>query len=164
MLSELFQLDEPTEEDEGESLRAGGSEDSYSDEDREEEEEDLTEESDENISYSPQDDSKAVAVIRSVVELSVPEKYKSTHQIRVSAHLTFHQYCSKKSIFKMIQDIFPLIFTVKLCFSCFPRQRGAMQARSGLCIKGKCRKSHVKRVYTNEVPTIVLKPLEMLTF
>lgn len=84
MLSELFQLDEPTEEDEGESLRAGGSEDSYSDEDREEEEEDLTEESDENISYSPQDDSKAVAVIRSVVELSVPEKYKSTHQIRSS--------------------------------------------------------------------------------
>lgn len=87
MLSELFQLDDPTEEDEGESLRAGGSEDSYSDEDREEEEDedDLMEESDENSSYtssSPQHDSKAVAVIRSVVELSVPEKYKSTHQIR----------------------------------------------------------------------------------
>ncbi|XP_072292646.1 erythroid differentiation-related factor 1 isoform X2 [Eucyclogobius newberryi] len=82
MLSELFQLDKPTEEDEGESLRAGGSEDSYSDEEREEEEE-LTEESDENSSYSrAQRDSKAVAVIRSVVELSVPEKYKSTHQIR----------------------------------------------------------------------------------
>ncbi|KAK5854164.1 hypothetical protein PBY51_015258 [Eleginops maclovinus] len=87
MLSELFQLDEPPEEDGEESLRAGGSEDSYSDEDREEEEE-LTEDSDENVSYSsccsPQDDSKAVAVIRSVVELSVPEKYKSTHQIRPS--------------------------------------------------------------------------------
>uniref|UniRef100_A0A671U9P0 Erythroid differentiation regulatory factor 1 n=1 Tax=Sparus aurata TaxID=8175 RepID=A0A671U9P0_SPAAU len=39
--------------------------------------------SDEN-SYSSQDDSKAVAVIRSVGELSVPEKYKSTHQIRPS--------------------------------------------------------------------------------
>ncbi len=95
MLSELFQLDEPPPEDGGESLRAGGSEDSYSDEDREEEEEEeeeeveLTEDSDENGSYSsgssPQDDSKAVAVIRSVGELSVPEKYKSTHQIRVSA-------------------------------------------------------------------------------
>ena len=89
MLSELFQLDEPPE-DGGESLRAGGSEDSYSDEDREEDEEaELTEDSDENGSYSncsnPQDDSKAVAVIRSVGELSVPEKYKSTHQIRVSA-------------------------------------------------------------------------------
>uniref|UniRef100_A0A1A8HWY9 Chromosome 10 open reading frame 137 n=1 Tax=Nothobranchius kuhntae TaxID=321403 RepID=A0A1A8HWY9_NOTKU len=90
MLSELFRLDEPPDED-GESLRAGGLEDSYSDEDREEEEgeeDDLTEDSDENGSYSncsrPQDDSKAVAVIRSVVELSVPEKYKSTHQIRPS--------------------------------------------------------------------------------
>ncbi|XP_041803305.1 erythroid differentiation-related factor 1 isoform X1 [Chelmon rostratus] len=89
MLSELFQLDEPPQEDGGESLRAGGSEDSYSDEDREEEEEEeeeaeLTEDSDENSSYSSQDDSKAVAVIRSVGELSVPEKYKSTHQIRPS--------------------------------------------------------------------------------
>lgn len=94
MLSELFQLDEPPEEDEGESLRDGGSEDSYSDEDREVEEgeeDDLTEDSDENGSYSncprPQDDCKAVAVIRSVGELSVPEKYKSTHQIRVSDSL-----------------------------------------------------------------------------
>ncbi|XP_022070434.1 erythroid differentiation-related factor 1 [Acanthochromis polyacanthus] len=90
MLSELFQLDEPPEEDGGESLRAGGSEDSYSDEDREEEEEeeDLMEDSDDSGSYSncssPQDDSKAVAVIRSVGELSVPEKYKSTYQIRPS--------------------------------------------------------------------------------
>uniref|UniRef100_A0A3Q3N0L0 Erythroid differentiation regulatory factor 1 n=1 Tax=Mastacembelus armatus TaxID=205130 RepID=A0A3Q3N0L0_9TELE len=85
MLSELFQLDEPPE-DGGESLRAGGSEDSYSDEDREEE--DLSEDSDDSGSYtncpSPQDDSKAVAVIRSVGELSVPEKYKSTHLIRPS--------------------------------------------------------------------------------
>uniref|UniRef100_A0A3Q3N7V2 Erythroid differentiation regulatory factor 1 n=1 Tax=Labrus bergylta TaxID=56723 RepID=A0A3Q3N7V2_9LABR len=89
MLSELFQLDEPPQEDGGESLRAGGSEDSYSDEDGEEEgEAELTEDSDENSSYSScsrsQDDSKAVAVIRSVGELSVPEKYKSTHQIRPS--------------------------------------------------------------------------------
>lgn len=91
MLSELFQLDELPDEDGGESLRAGGSEDSYSDEDRDEEEgedDDLTEDSEDIGSYSnrsrPQDDSKAVAVIRSVGELSVPEKYKSTHQIRVS--------------------------------------------------------------------------------
>lgn len=87
MLSELFQLDEPPQEDGEESLRAGGSEDSYSDDDREEEEEEdveLMEDSDENDSYSSQDDSKAVAVIRSVGELSVPEKYRSTHQIRPS--------------------------------------------------------------------------------
>uniref|UniRef100_A0A8K9UEL9 Erythroid differentiation regulatory factor 1 n=1 Tax=Oncorhynchus mykiss TaxID=8022 RepID=A0A8K9UEL9_ONCMY len=42
--------------------------------------------SDENGSFSTtldsQDDSKAVAIIKSVGELSVPEKYKSTHQIR----------------------------------------------------------------------------------
>ncbi|XP_016523457.1 erythroid differentiation-related factor 1 isoform X1 [Poecilia formosa] len=91
MLSELFQLDELPDEDGGESLRAGGSEDSYSDEDREEEEgddDDLTEDGEDMGSYGnrsrPQDDSKAVAVIRSVGELSVPEKYKSTHQIRPS--------------------------------------------------------------------------------
>lgn len=89
MLSELFQLDEPPQEDGEESLRAGGSEDSYSDDDREEEEEEaeLSEDSDENGSYSTEDDSKAVAVIRSVGELSIPEKYKSTHQIRVSSSL-----------------------------------------------------------------------------
>lgn len=86
MLSELFQLDEPPQEDGDESLRAGGSEDSYSDDDREEEEdEDPSYGSDENGSHSKQDDRKAVAVIRSVGELSVPEKYKSTHQIRVSS-------------------------------------------------------------------------------
>uniref|UniRef100_A0A3P9P637 Erythroid differentiation regulatory factor 1 n=1 Tax=Poecilia reticulata TaxID=8081 RepID=A0A3P9P637_POERE len=90
MLSELFQLDELPDEDGGESLRAGGSEDSYSDEDREEEgdDDDLTEDGEDMGSYGnrsrPQDDSKAVAVIRSVGELSVPEKYKSTHQIRPS--------------------------------------------------------------------------------
>lgn len=72
-------------------MRAGGSEDSYSDEDRDDEEgedDDLTEDSEDIDSYNnrsrPQDDSKAVAVIRSVGELSVPEKYKSTHQIRPS--------------------------------------------------------------------------------
>lgn len=94
MLAELFQLDESPEEGAGgESLRAGGSEDSYSDEDDEEDPEDLPEDSDENGSFSTtldsQDDSKAVAIIKSVGELSVPEKYKSTHQIRVSVtHLS----------------------------------------------------------------------------
>lgn len=101
MLSELFQLDEPLEEDGEESLRAAGSEDSYSDEDREEEEEDLMEDSYENGSYAncsgPQDDSKAVAVICSVGELSVPEKYKSTHQIRVSGSLKVFFEESKRS-------------------------------------------------------------------
>uniref|UniRef100_A0A673MLS8 Erythroid differentiation regulatory factor 1 n=1 Tax=Sinocyclocheilus rhinocerous TaxID=307959 RepID=A0A673MLS8_9TELE len=82
MLAELFQLDDVCEDEgNGESLRGGGSEDSYSDEEEEEEEEE-----DESCSYStssePQDDSKAVAIIKSVGELSVPEKYKSTHQIR----------------------------------------------------------------------------------
>ncbi len=81
MLAELFQLDDVSEDEgNGESLRGGGSEDSYSDEEEEEEE-------DESCSYSSsselQDDSKAVAIIKSVGELSVPEKYKSTHQIRV---------------------------------------------------------------------------------
>ncbi|XP_077439017.1 erythroid differentiation-related factor 1 [Vanacampus margaritifer] len=90
MLSELFQLDEPQEDDDdgGESFRACSSEDSYSNDDREEEDEDLEEEeeeSDDSGSESntrTQDDSKAVAVIRSVGELSVPEKYKSTQLIR----------------------------------------------------------------------------------
>ncbi|XP_053731650.1 erythroid differentiation-related factor 1 isoform X1 [Synchiropus splendidus] len=88
MLSELFQLDELPEEDEKESLGAGGSEDSYSDEDAVEDEEDdeeLKDDSDDNCfsnGSSSQDDSKAVAVIHSVEELSVPEKYKSTQLIR----------------------------------------------------------------------------------
>ncbi|KAM9808634.1 erythroid differentiation-related factor 1 [Syngnathus typhle] len=87
MLSELFQLDEPQEEDEdgGESFRACGSEDSYSNDDREEDDEDLGDDSDDSSEErnSPaQADSKAVAVIRSVGELSVPEKYKSTQLIR----------------------------------------------------------------------------------
>ncbi|XP_035256758.1 erythroid differentiation-related factor 1 [Anguilla anguilla] len=85
MLSELFQLDERPDEDGSGSLRAGGSEDSYSEEEEDEDEE-LPVDSDENGSYStgsdPPGDSKAVAVIKSVGELSVPEKYKSTHQIR----------------------------------------------------------------------------------
>lgn len=87
MLSELFQLDEPPQEGPEESLQAGGSEDSYSDDDREEDD-DLSDGSDKNGSHSKQDDRKAVAVIRSVGELSVPEKYKSTHQIRVSPFLS----------------------------------------------------------------------------
>lgn len=97
MLSELFQLDEPPQDDDddgGSSLRAGGSEDSYSDDDREEDvEAELSDASDESDSYRKQDDSKAVAVIRSVGELSIPEKYTSTHHIRVSATLA----CRKKS-------------------------------------------------------------------
>uniref|UniRef100_A0A2K6KC35 Erythroid differentiation regulatory factor 1 n=1 Tax=Rhinopithecus bieti TaxID=61621 RepID=A0A2K6KC35_RHIBE len=52
------------------------------------EEEEEMPDSDENGSYStssdPSDDSKAVAIIKSVGELSVPEKYKSIHQIRPS--------------------------------------------------------------------------------
>lgn len=87
MLSELFQLDEPPQDDDddGGSLRAGGSEDSYSDDDREEDAEaELSDASDESDSYRKQDDSKAVAVIRSVGELSIPEKYTSTHHIRPS--------------------------------------------------------------------------------
>ncbi|XP_048465146.1 erythroid differentiation-related factor 1 [Rhincodon typus] len=79
MISELFQLDEPPKRDEnGSSLNENS--DSYS------EDEDLPEDSDENGSFSngsePSNDSKAVAIIKSVGELSVPEKYKSIHQIR----------------------------------------------------------------------------------
>ncbi|XP_051883232.1 erythroid differentiation-related factor 1 isoform X3 [Pristis pectinata] len=80
MISELFQLNEPPKQDENGSTLNENSDDSYS------EDEDLPEDSDDNGSFSngsdPSDDSKAVAVIRSVGELSVPEKYKSTHQIR----------------------------------------------------------------------------------
>ncbi|KAJ7325304.1 hypothetical protein JRQ81_018324 [Phrynocephalus forsythii] len=83
MLSELFQLDEPKKEESGEFPLNGNSDESYS----EEEEEEMPD-SDENGSYStssdPPDDNKAVAVIKSVGELSVPEKYKSTHQVRPS--------------------------------------------------------------------------------
>ncbi|XP_053168816.1 erythroid differentiation-related factor 1 isoform X3 [Hemicordylus capensis] len=82
MLSELFQFDEPKKEEGGEFPLNGNSDESYS-----EEEEEMPD-SDENGSYStssdPPDDNKAVAVIKSVGELSVPEKYKSTHQIRPS--------------------------------------------------------------------------------
>ncbi|XP_072335324.1 erythroid differentiation-related factor 1 isoform X2 [Scyliorhinus torazame] len=81
MISELFQLDEPPKQDENASNLNENS-DSYS------EDEDLPEDSDENGSFSngsdPSDDNKAVAVIKSVGELSVPEKYKSIHQIRPS--------------------------------------------------------------------------------
>uniref|UniRef100_A0A6J0TF79 Erythroid differentiation-related factor 1 isoform X1 n=1 Tax=Pogona vitticeps TaxID=103695 RepID=A0A6J0TF79_9SAUR len=83
MLSELFQLDEPKKEESGGFPLNGNSDESYS----EEEEEEMPD-SDENGSYStssdPPDDNKAVAVIKSVGELSVPEKYKSTHQVRPS--------------------------------------------------------------------------------
>uniref|UniRef100_A0A4W3HMU9 Erythroid differentiation regulatory factor 1 n=1 Tax=Callorhinchus milii TaxID=7868 RepID=A0A4W3HMU9_CALMI len=83
MISELFQLDEPPKQyGNGSSTPNENSDDSYS------EEEELPEDSDENGSFSngsdPPDDSKAVAIIKSVGELSVPEKYKSTHQIRPS--------------------------------------------------------------------------------
>ncbi|XP_053306912.1 erythroid differentiation-related factor 1 isoform X1 [Spea bombifrons] len=83
MLSELFQLDEPKKEEGGEAQSNGNSDESYS-----EEEEDEMADSDENGSFGPSanvtEDCKAVAVIKSVRELSVPEKYKSTHQIRPS--------------------------------------------------------------------------------
>uniref|UniRef100_H3A848 Erythroid differentiation regulatory factor 1 n=1 Tax=Latimeria chalumnae TaxID=7897 RepID=H3A848_LATCH len=83
MLSELFQLDEPKREDNVESPLTGNSDDSYS-----EEEEEMPD-SDEMSSFSngsdPSYDNKAVAIIKSVGELSVPEKYKSTHQIRPSS-------------------------------------------------------------------------------
>ncbi|XP_005402051.1 PREDICTED: erythroid differentiation-related factor 1 isoform X3 [Chinchilla lanigera] len=82
MLSELFQLDEPKKEESSESPLNENSDESYS-----EEEEEMPD-SDENGSYStssdPSDDNKAVAIIKSVGELSVPEKYKSIHQIRPS--------------------------------------------------------------------------------
>lgn len=93
MLSELFQLDEPKKEESSESPLNENSDESYS----EEEEEEMPD-SDENGSYctssDPPDDSKAVAIIKSVGELSVPEKYKSIHQIRVSMFpyvLKWHQ-------------------------------------------------------------------------
>ncbi|OXB62956.1 hypothetical protein ASZ78_014968 [Callipepla squamata] len=80
MLSELFQLDEPKKEDSADFPINGNSDESYS-----EEEEEMPD-SDENGSYSnssdPPDDNKAVAIIKSVGELSVPEKYKSVHRIR----------------------------------------------------------------------------------
>uniref|UniRef100_A0A8C6RYK0 Erythroid differentiation regulatory factor 1 n=2 Tax=Nannospalax galili TaxID=1026970 RepID=A0A8C6RYK0_NANGA len=82
MLSELFQLDEPKKEGGSDSPLNENSDESYS-----EEEEEMPD-SDENGSYStssdPSDDNKAVAIIKSVGELSVPEKYKSIHQIRPS--------------------------------------------------------------------------------
>ncbi|KFZ58429.1 Erythroid differentiation-related factor 1, partial [Podiceps cristatus] len=82
MLSELFQLDEPKKEDTADFPINVNSDESYS-----EEEEEMPD-SDENGSYSnssdPPDDNKAVAIIKSVGELSVPEKYKSVHRIRPS--------------------------------------------------------------------------------
>lgn len=87
MLSELFQLDEPKKEESSKFPLNGNSDESYS-----EEEEEMPD-SDENGLYSTSsdfpDDSKAVAIIKSVGELSVPEKYKSTHQIRVSLSTAF---------------------------------------------------------------------------
>lgn len=87
MLSELFQLDEPKKEDNTDFPINGNSDESYS-----EEEEEMPD-SDENGSYSnssdPPDDNKAVAIIKSVGELSVPEKYKSVHRIRVSKLMGF---------------------------------------------------------------------------
>ncbi|XP_055962652.1 erythroid differentiation-related factor 1 isoform X2 [Sorex fumeus] len=82
MLSELFQLNEPRKEESSESSLNENSDESYS-----EEEEEMPD-SDENGAYStssdPSEDNKAVAIIKSVGELSVPEKYKSIHQIRPS--------------------------------------------------------------------------------
>ncbi|XP_064125261.1 erythroid differentiation-related factor 1 isoform X3 [Loxodonta africana] len=84
MLSELFQLDEPKKEESSDSPLNENSDESYS----EEEEEEELPDSDDNGAYgtrsAPSEDSKAVAIIKSVGELSVPEKYKSIHQIRPS--------------------------------------------------------------------------------
>lgn len=82
MLSELFHLDDSSEEESSEeSLHNEGSEDSYSEDDVDEVDDD------DSCSYSMAserpEDCKAVAVIKSVEELSVPEKYTSTHKIRV---------------------------------------------------------------------------------
>ncbi|XP_060027078.1 erythroid differentiation-related factor 1 isoform X2 [Erinaceus europaeus] len=85
MLSELFQLDEPKKEESAESPLNENSDESYSEEEEEGEEEEAPD-SDENGPYcasaGPSGDSRAVAIIESVGELSVPEKYKSIHQIR----------------------------------------------------------------------------------
>ncbi|KAL2083123.1 hypothetical protein ACEWY4_020896 [Coilia grayii] len=83
MLAELFQLDE-----EGVACEegGGGSEDSYSEEEEDEEEE----EEEEAVGGAP-DDSKAIAVIKSVGELSVPEKYTSTNNMRSSSVLPVSQ-------------------------------------------------------------------------
>uniref|UniRef100_A0A8C5PR07 Erythroid differentiation regulatory factor 1 n=1 Tax=Leptobrachium leishanense TaxID=445787 RepID=A0A8C5PR07_9ANUR len=82
MLSELFQLDEPKKDDDTQSN--GNSDESYSEEEEEEELADSDESGSYNSASSLSEDSKAIAVIKSVRELSVPEKYKSTHQIRPS--------------------------------------------------------------------------------
>ncbi|XP_012579285.1 PREDICTED: erythroid differentiation-related factor 1 isoform X3 [Condylura cristata] len=82
MLSELFQLDEPKKEESSESPLNENSDESYSEE--EEEMPDSDENGPDSTSSDPSDDNKAVAVIKSVGELSVPEKYKSIHQIRPS--------------------------------------------------------------------------------
>lgn len=112
MLSELFQLDEPPQEDGEESLRAGGSEESYSDDDGEDEgDAELSEDSDDSVSYSKQDDRKAVAVIRSVGELSIPEKYKSTHQIRVSASYRVSSVWDKRIHMSHVSTEFNVLFS-----------------------------------------------------
>lgn len=93
MLSELFQLDDSSEEEgNGESLRNGGSEDSYSEDEDEEDDED--ESCSYRMSSQPPEDCKAVAVIKSVGELSVPEKYKSISNIRVCLLWLFAFYFS----------------------------------------------------------------------
>lgn len=101
MLSELFQLDEPKKEESSESPLNENSDESYS-----EEEEEMPD-SDENGSYStssdPSDDNKAVAIIKSVGELSVPEKYKSIHQIRVSMVKLYLSFISAKTMINWLQ-------------------------------------------------------------
>lgn len=125
MLAELFQLDDVNEEvGNGESLRGGGSEDSYSDEEEEEEED---EDEDDSCSYDssskPQDDSKAVAVIKSVGELSVPEKYKSTHQIRVR-HVEMETFSSLINICEvlLLKHCF-FSFSLTVAFLCHKTKR-----------------------------------------
>ncbi|XP_063047670.1 erythroid differentiation-related factor 1 [Engraulis encrasicolus] len=111
MLAELFQLDE-----EGGACEEGGvaSEDSYSEEEDEDEKEDREEEEEgerreeakrreekeekrreeekkKGAVGGSADDSKAIAIIKSVGELSVPEKYTSTSHTRSSSVLPVSQ-------------------------------------------------------------------------
>lgn len=114
MLSELFQLDEPKKEDSTDFPINGNSDESYS-----EEEEEMPD-SDENGSYSnssdPPDDNKAVAIIKSVGELSVPEKYKSVHRIRVSEVVGIFLRVFLKDSFHVARFVIEIQLSVSFLF------------------------------------------------
>lgn len=105
MLSELFQLDEPKKEESSESPLNENSDESYSEEEEEEEMPDSDENGSYNSSADPSHDNKAVAIIKSVGELSVPEKYKSIHQIRVSTLRFAFKLCHWKTKQLLIECI-----------------------------------------------------------